>query len=58
MVFCLMNRDIATTVPGVKNVAELEELAACVDLPPISAHHLTRLQALYARGFHGESTPR
>jgi hypothetical protein len=28
MVFCLMNRDIATTVPGVKNVAEIEELVA------------------------------
>src|SRR2546426_4861958 len=30
MVFCLMNRDIATTVPGVKNVAEIEELVGCV----------------------------
>jgi aryl-alcohol dehydrogenase-like predicted oxidoreductase len=58
MVFCLMNRDIATTVPGVKNIAEVEELAACVGLPPIPPHHLTRLRALYARGFHGESTPR
>jgi aryl-alcohol dehydrogenase-like predicted oxidoreductase len=27
MVFCLMNRDIDTTVPGVKNVAEMEEIA-------------------------------
>ena len=52
MVFCLMNRDIDTTVPGVKNVAEIEELAACIDLPPIPASHLERLQALYARGFH------
>ena len=34
MVFCLMNKDIATIVPGVKNVAEIEELAACVALPP------------------------
>src|SRR5215470_9088333 len=30
MVFCLMNREIATTVLGVKNVAEMEELAGCV----------------------------
>lgn len=51
MVFCLMNRDIDTTVPGLKNVAEIEELSACIDLPPISASHLERLQALYARGF-------
>ena len=53
MVFCLMNREIATTVPGVKNVAEMEELAGCVALPPIPPPHLTRLRALYAQGFGG-----
>jgi hypothetical protein len=58
LVFCLMHRDIATTVPGVKNVAEVEELAGCVALPPIPPAHLTRLRALYARGFRGDSTPR
>ena len=52
-VFCLMNWDIATIVPGVKNVAEMEELAGCVALPPIPPPHLTRLQELYARGFRG-----
>jgi len=57
MVFCLMNRDIATTVPGVKNVAEMEELAACVALPPIPPPHLARLRALYARDFHAEGPP-
>ena len=36
MVFSLMNRDIDTTVPGVKNAAEAEETARCVDLPPIT----------------------
>ena len=46
MVFCLMNRDIATTVPGVKNVAEMEELAECVALPPIPPPHLTRLEGV------------
>src|SRR5262249_28570696 len=46
MVFCLMNRDIATTVPGAKNVAEMEELAECVALPPIPPPHLTRLREL------------
>ena len=35
MIFCLMNLGIHTTVPGVKNVAEIDEIAGCVDLPPI-----------------------
>lgn len=52
MVFCLMNQDIDTTVPGVKNVAEIEELTSCLDLPPISPSQLERVNALYARGFH------
>ena len=47
MVFCLMNPDIHTTVPGVKNVAEAEETAGCVDLPPLPAEDLARLQELY-----------
>ena len=51
MVFCLMNRDIHTTVPGVKNVNEIEEIAGCVDLPPIPPQHLGRLQELYSKGF-------
>ena len=29
MVFRLMNRDIHAMVPGVKNVAETEEIVAC-----------------------------
>jgi aryl-alcohol dehydrogenase-like predicted oxidoreductase len=53
MVFCLMNRDIDTTVPGVKNVAEMEELAGSIALPPIPPQHLTRLRDLYSRGFQG-----
>jgi aryl-alcohol dehydrogenase-like predicted oxidoreductase len=57
MVFCLMNRDIATTVPGVKNVAEMEELAACVALPPLPPPHLARLRALYARSFQAACPP-
>ena len=51
MVFSLMNEDIHTTVPGVKNVAEAEETARCADLPPIPPHHLARLRELYARDF-------
>ena len=37
MVFSLMNPDIHTTVPGVKNRAEAEEIAGCMDLGPHSA---------------------
>ena len=51
MVFCLMNRDIHTTVPGVKNQAEAEEIARCIDLGPIPPAHMTRLRELYGRGF-------
>ena len=51
MVFCLMNRDIDTTVPGVKNVAETEENAGCMELPPFPVHHMERLRVLYARDF-------
>jgi aryl-alcohol dehydrogenase-like predicted oxidoreductase len=51
MVFCLMNHDIHTTVPGVKNVAEAEETAACVDSPPIPPEHLAHLQELYENDF-------
>ena len=51
MVFSLMNRDIHSTVPGVKNVAEAEETARCVDLPPIPEAHLQRLRELYGQDF-------
>ncbi len=51
MIFCLMNPDIHTTVPGVKNVAEAEETAACVDSPPIPPEHLAHLQELYENDF-------
>jgi len=35
--FCLDNPHIATVVPGIKNLAELEEIAACSGLPPLDA---------------------
>lgn len=53
MVFCLMNRDIDTTAPGVKNVAEIEELADCINLPVIPPSHLECLENLYTQGFRG-----
>ena len=51
MVFSLMNADIDSTVPGVKNASEAEETARCVSLPPIPGEHLTRLRELYERDF-------
>ena len=51
MVYSLMNQDIDSTVPGVKNTAEAEEIARCVDLPPIPESHLERLRELYQRDF-------
>ncbi len=51
MVFSLMNEDIHTTVPGVKNVTEAEETAGAVDLSPISSGQLARLRELYNRDF-------
>ena len=50
-VFCLMNRDIHTTVPGVKNRAETEEMADCIDLAPFSPAQMNRLRELYFNGF-------
>ena len=50
-IFCLMNEDIHTTVPGVKNQAETEEMASCIDLGAFSADQMTRLQELYDNGF-------
>jgi hypothetical protein len=46
-----MNEDIHTTVPGVKNVAETEEMAGCIDLTPFSPAQMTRLGELYNKGF-------
>jgi aryl-alcohol dehydrogenase-like predicted oxidoreductase len=43
--YCLDHPDIATVVPGAKNVAELEEAVACVDLPPLPAGYLAELQS-------------
>lgn len=51
MVFSMMNRDIHTTVPGVKNTAETEEIAGCADLGTIPPAHLERLRELYQKGF-------
>ena len=50
-IFCLMNPDIHTTVPGVKNQSETEEMANCIDIDPIDPAQITRLTELYCKGF-------
>lgn len=49
--FCLDNPHIATVVPGIKNLAELEEIAACSELPALDAQDTAQLQSMYQRNF-------
>ncbi|MPZ43630.1 MAG: hypothetical protein GEV05_09550 [Betaproteobacteria bacterium] len=49
--YCLDNPDIATVVPGVKSVAEVEEIAACPHLPPLDAADTATLGRMYERLF-------
>jgi len=49
--FVLQEPGIASVVPGVKNMAELEDALAAVALPPISDEDLARLAALAAEDF-------
>jgi aryl-alcohol dehydrogenase-like predicted oxidoreductase len=49
--FCLDNPHIATVVPGIKNLAELEEIAACSELPPLDAQDMAEVQQLYRQNF-------
>ena len=51
LVFCLMNGDIHTPGPGVKNQAEAEEIGSCINLPHFSTTQMTRLRKLYHKGF-------
>ena len=49
--FCLDNPAIATVAPGFKSVAEVEEAAACPDLPSLPDEILRQLEDLYCRQF-------
>jgi L-galactose dehydrogenase/L-glyceraldehyde 3-phosphate reductase len=49
--FCLDNPHIATVVPGIKNLAELEEIAACSELPSLDAQDRAELQRMYGQTF-------
>jgi L-galactose dehydrogenase/L-glyceraldehyde 3-phosphate reductase len=48
--FCLDNPHLATVVPGIKNLAELEESAACSELPPLSVQEMAELERIYQAG--------
>jgi aryl-alcohol dehydrogenase-like predicted oxidoreductase len=49
--FCLDNPHIATVVPGIKSVAEVEEIAACSELPPLDAQDMAMVQGMYRQNF-------
>ena len=51
--FCLDNPDIATVTPGLKNIAEVAEAAACSDLPQLPAEKVAMLDKLNLRHFAG-----
>ena len=51
IVFCLMNKELHTVVAGAKNVAEIEETASAVELPPFSEAEMQRLHELYMHNF-------
>ena len=51
--FCLDNSDIATVTPGLKNIAEVEEAAACSDLPQLPAEKVAMLDKVNLRHFAG-----
>lgn len=49
--FVMQQGDIATVVPGVKNMAELEDALAALALPPLGADDMARLDALATEDF-------
>ena len=52
--FCLDNPAIATVVPGIKNVSELDEAVACSDFPPLDSEDVANFQSLYQRAFSAD----
>ena len=49
--FCLDNPDLATVVPGIKSLAEVEEVAACSELPPLDRKDMEIARRMYQRNF-------
>ena len=48
--FVLQRPEVDTVVPGVKNVAEIEEAIAAAELPPFTDAELTRIAEIAAGG--------
>jgi aryl-alcohol dehydrogenase-like predicted oxidoreductase len=46
--FCVARPEIHTVIPGVKNVAEIEDALEAIDLPPFSAGELERITRIAA----------
>lgn len=49
--FALNHPAVTTVVTGPSDVAQLEEVAAAPDMPPMSDEELARIEAVYARNF-------
>src|SRR5688572_3206656 len=52
--FCLDNPNIATVVPGIKNLAELEEIGSCSELPPLDSQDRVELERTYHEVFRSK----
>ena len=52
--FCLDNPAIATVVPGIKNVSELDEAVACSEFPHLDSEDVAMLQSLYQGTFSSD----
>ena len=52
--FCLDNPNIATVVPGVKNLMELEEIVSCSGLPALDAEDMVELERTYREVFRSK----
>jgi aryl-alcohol dehydrogenase-like predicted oxidoreductase len=51
LIFCLMNPQISTVVPGAKNTAEIVEAAACSGAPRLNDDEVRRIMELYRSNY-------
>lgn len=54
--FCLANQQISTVIPGVKNVAEIEDAVHATEATPLSAAEIERITELARRDFDYSAT--
>ena len=50
-IFCLMNSNISTIIPGSKTAKEIDEVASCSGAEPLCAEELTKIDQLYRQNF-------